>query len=257
LVDSTVSFNSANGGAATNLLTPVIGMGGYARGGGIYNQGALTIVNCTLAENTAAGGLGIDQGVGGDGLGGGLANDGGSISLLNVTVASNRVVSLGATNVFVDAGQTYVFTNKPGNSFGSSIYNTNGTVTLTNLIFVCSPPQANVSGTVLDGGHNLASDSSAHLSAPGSFNNIDPRLGPLADNGGPTPTMALLPGSPAIDAGDTAAGPSTDQRGVGRPVGAASDIGAFEFSPTLGLSRSADGTVRLDYIFRPLQSQSH
>jgi hypothetical protein len=57
----------------------------------------------------------------------------------------------------------------------------------------------------------------------------DPKLGPLADNGGPTLTMALLPGSPAIDAGNTSLAPATDQRGFPRPAGLAADIGAFEY----------------------------
>ena len=54
-------------------------------------------------------------------------------------------------------------------------------------------------------------------------------LGPLADNGGPTKTHALLEGSPAIDAGDDEIAPDTDQRGVNRPRGSSSDIGAFEY----------------------------
>src|SRR5438045_8503037 len=60
--------------------------------------------------------------------------------------------------------------------------------------------------------------------------NTDPLLGPLADNGGPTRTHALLPGSPAINAGNSSGAPATDQRGAGRvgPV----DIGAYEFVPT-------------------------
>ena len=56
----------------------------------------------------------------------------------------------------------------------------------------------------------------------------NPQLGPLADNGGPTQTMALLPGSPAIDAGDNIHCPPTDQRGIARPQGPSCDIGAFE-----------------------------
>ena len=57
---------------------------------------------------------------------------------------------------------------------------------------------------------------------------IDPKIGPLADNGGPTKTRALLSGSPAIDAASAAACPATDQRGVARPQGAGCDIGSFE-----------------------------
>jgi hypothetical protein len=61
----------------------------------------------------------------------------------------------------------------------------------------------------------------------------DPKLGPLADNGGPTLTMALLPGSPAIDAGNTSLAPETDQRGFLRPAGLAADIGAFEYDSVM------------------------
>jgi len=69
----------------------------------------------------------------------------------------------------------------------------------------------------------------------------DPKLGPLANNGGPTLTMALLPGSPAIDAGNTSVASATDQRGFPRPAGLAADIGAFEYGsvmPTIAVSRS-------------------
>jgi hypothetical protein len=69
----------------------------------------------------------------------------------------------------------------------------------------------------------------------------DPKLGPLADNGGPTLTMALLPGSPAIDAGDTSLAPTTDQRDFPRPAGLAADIGAYEYGsvmPTVAISGS-------------------
>jgi hypothetical protein len=68
----------------------------------------------------------------------------------------------------------------------------------------------------------------------------DPKLGPLANNGGPTLTMALLPGSPAIDAWNTSLSPSTDQRGFPRPIGLAADIGAFAYGsvmPTIAVNR--------------------
>jgi hypothetical protein len=89
-------------------------------------------------------------------------------------------------------------------------------------------------GTLLSLGHNLSGDGSGNLTAAGDLPNTDPLLGPLADNGGPTWTHALLPGSPAIDAGGGSAAPATDQRGLPRPRdgngdgGAVVDIGAFE-----------------------------
>ena len=74
---------------------------------------------------------------------------------------------------------------------------------------------------------------SANVSLPGDTLGGDPMLAPLADNGGPTWTHALLTGSPAIDTGNNAAALTTDQRGDGfvRVYGAAADIGAFESQP--------------------------
>jgi hypothetical protein len=69
------------------------------------------------------------------------------------------------------------------------------------------------------------------MTGPGDQVNTDPMVGPLAENGGPTLTHALLTGSPAIDAGDDAVCPATDQRGVSRPQGVACDIGAYEYVP--------------------------
>ncbi len=79
-------------------------------------------------------------------------------------------------------------------------------------------------------GHNLESRNQCKFVAAGDRVDTDPRLGPLADNGGPTLTLALLTGSPAIDAGLDC--PAVDQRGVARPQGPGCDIGAFELVPT-------------------------
>ena len=65
---------------------------------------------------------------------------------------------------------------------------------LTNTILLASAGETNVSGTVSDGGSNIASDASAGFTAQSSRNGADPLLAPLANNGGPTPTMALLLG---------------------------------------------------------------
>jgi hypothetical protein len=83
-------------------------------------------------------------------------------------------------------------------------------------------------------GHNLADDDSCGFTEPTDLVVADAMLGPLQDNGGPTETHDLLPGSPAIDAGGNCPPPDTDQRGVTRPQGAACDIGAVEYLPEPG-----------------------
>jgi hypothetical protein len=97
-------------------------------------------------------------------------------------------------------------------------------------------------------GSNLSSDTTCATSftAAGDQNNVNPLLGPLQDNGGPTQTQALLQGSPAVNA--VTAGncppPSTGQRGVTRPQGSACDIGAYEFQPATIIP----GDINLDGI---------
>jgi hypothetical protein len=103
-------------------------------------------------------------------------------------------------------------------------------------------------GTLTDLGHNLSSDASCGFTALGSLNSTDPKLGPLADNGGSTLTMALCPGSPAIDAADTSAAPPTDQRGAPRPVGPAADMGAAEYGWPATLSILNAGPAGFDLL---------
>ncbi len=89
----------------------------------------------------------------------------------------------------------------------------------------------NCSRPVTSEGSNLEKGTSCGFSEPGD-KNAGPRLGELSSNGGPTRTHALLKGSPAINAGGTPF-PTTDQRGITRPQGAANDIGAFEKRPRI------------------------
>jgi hypothetical protein len=180
----------------------------------------MSLLNCTLAENSANGGAGAhgfagDE-PGGPAYGGSVFNDGGSASLMNLTIAGNAV-------------QPGMLGNPE--FLGASISTTNGSLVLTNTILFCSPSQTNVSGAIIDGGHNICSDGSANFALPSSRNSTDPLLDALSNNGGLTPSIALLPNSPAIDSGDYLACPPTDQRGVPRPQRLACDIGAFELSP--------------------------
>jgi hypothetical protein len=99
--------------------------------------------------------------------------------------------------------------------------------TLTNCTF-CPD---DISGFMGSFGHNLVQATNGWVNAGDVTTDllgVDPLLGPLQDNGGPTWTHALLQGSPAIDAGDPVGAPSEDQRGVPRPQGRSVDIGAFE-----------------------------
>src|SRR5205814_359380 len=122
-------------------------------------------------------------------------------------------------------------------SGGGGIYNNSSSLQIRNTILKTGASGENIFndlfGTVTSLGYNLSSDNaSAFLNATGDQNNIDPMLGPLQNNGGPTFTHALLTGSPAINAGNPAFTPPPvyDQRGPGFPrvLNCRIDIGSFE-----------------------------
>ena len=87
--------------------------------------------------------------------------------------------------------------------------------------------EGGVLAVLTSGGNNVFRDESC-IPVPSDTVGENPQLGPLENNGGPTQTQELLPGSPAIDAADEAACPASDQRGVVRPQGTGCDVGAFE-----------------------------
>lgn len=207
ITDSTLAQNRSIGGKTASLAGT-----GQGYGGAIFNAGLVTLTNSTVAENEAFAKDAPTPSYGGNSYGGGLCNQGGSAILNHVTIAGNRALAHAA-------------------QLGGGIYSTNGNVEISNAIIANSASGSNCIGTIIDGGYNLSSDGSANFTAPGSLNNTDPVLGPLADYGGPTPTMALLNGSPAIDAAGAGSCPTADQRGIARPSGAACDIGAFESAP--------------------------
>jgi CSLREA domain-containing protein len=175
-----------NSGTLRLTLSTVFGNQAFNSGGGISNNGALRAVNSTLSGNRVIDPFGADRG-------GGLRSTGGSVEMLNVTINVN------------EAGT------------GGGIVNDGGTVSVRNVIVANSPGHANCEGPITSAGHNLDSGATCGFTGPGDLSNTDPLLGPLANNGGPTNTHALLPDSPAVDAGTNNSCPDTDQRGVPRP----------------------------------------
>ena len=164
-------------------------------------------VSASLNRLTIEGGSATN---GNGSYGGGIWNQGGTLSVKNSTVSDNTGDSGGG--IFND------------NSYGS-------TATLTGTIVVNNLKGQNCYGTISEGaGYNLDSGSSCGFNLSSDLNNMNPKLGPLADNGGPIQTMALLQGSPAIDWVALSSCPATDQRGYMRPDNHEStcDIGAYE-----------------------------
>ncbi len=216
LTDVAVSQGSAafggglfvRGGSATVQRSSFDGLGEGGSGGGaafVYG-GTLTLSDSTVTNSGWA-----------SSRGGGLENYGGRLTLSGVTLAGNLrgaimtdVGSLGTTvtNTLVGAGF---------DDFGDWACVPAGLVT--------GSDSTTAQAITSDGGHNLDEDGHCGLTGPGSVTG-DAHLAPLADNGGPTPTMALLHGSPALDAGTGCS--NLDQRSIARPQGAACDIGAFE-----------------------------
>ncbi len=164
-----------------------------------------TITNSTIYGNRMPGP--------GNNKGGGIAATG-NVTITNSTIASNSISS------------SYGWLRWGGGVYG-------GTVTFKNTVLSSNWPNNCEGATVASGGNNIDSGDTCGFADATDLVNTDPLLDVLADNGGPTPTMALLPGSPAIDAGDDAvcaAAPvnGVDQRGNPRPQGTHCDIGAVE-----------------------------
>jgi uncharacterized repeat protein (TIGR02543 family) len=197
-----------------NALT--ITNGHELRGGGIFIDGTLTLTNSTLSNNSS------------DSDGAGIYSQG-SLSITNSTFSGNVSGGEGGGiySAYIDATITNsTLSSNSADYLGGDLY---GAATLVNTILGPATPDT-CRGIFIDGGHNIDAGWNCDfwMDPTTSRSGVDPLLAALGDYGGPTQTMALLPGSPAIDAGDALSCPSKDQRGVVRPQGSVCDIGAFE-----------------------------
>lgn len=229
----------------TNTLTltrcVIFGNGAYrSGGGGIANSGTMTISECTISGNasTAFGASG-----------GGIRNNG-SLTITNSTISGNLVFpgdGGGISNVGTLNLTNCTISDNTADLAGGINNLSGGTVKAVNSVIARNRsnlddnPAPDFNGELTSSGHNLIGTNDRMTGTPGPGDQIgtpgapiDPRLGPLQDNGGPTQTQALLVGSTAINAGNDAVAPLRDQRGYVRA--GVSDIGAFEFGGTISVT---------------------
>jgi beta-glucanase (GH16 family) len=217
LIDSSVTNNQAawSGGGiysffnSTTTITRSTLSGNVSNdvGGGIRSLGNMTITNSTISGNRSTGWHG-----------GAIFHTDGVMEVLNSTIANNVVPDWAPSAVFLGEWGAVVPVLKLTN-----------TIITGNQWYACEQFASGGTVSLISGGHNLVQDATCNP-VPSDLITGNAGLGPLADNGGPTWTHALLAGSSAIDSADDLACPSTDQRGVTRPQGPHCDIGAFELT---------------------------
>ncbi|HBJ34421.1 MAG TPA: hypothetical protein DDZ51_06580 [Planctomycetaceae bacterium] len=259
--------SNLTGGAISMRTTTVTVAGSRFAGnsaghGGAINAtgGTLTITESSFIDNQAsAGGGAIDLTTGNSasvlgstlsgnsavGDGGAIRNAGANLNIGNSTVSGNEAFRGGGifTGPASGSGATLVSVHNTivenRADSGGGIFHGGGTSTLSNSIVALneagsgpdvgngvSSGGGNLIGSNAGGGGFVSSDAVGTSQWP-----LDPKIGPLADNGGPTQTHALRRSSPAIDGGVGVSGFGTDQRGKPRPAGAARDIGSYEVQP--------------------------
>jgi len=243
LTDSTVSDNDGIGifsSAICELTNSAVS--DNSGGGIIIDRASLHLSHSAVSRNAAGG---IDSNVG-------------QVTLINSTVSGNinssGIFSGGSLGYRV--GRLTVINSTVSDNSDGGIYVDEGGFGISNSIVAdnSGPVGANCGGFAANNslGYNLTDDTSCGFTEPSDLIVADAMLGPLQDNGGPTETHDLLPGSPAIDAGSMdCPPPDTDQRGVARPQGTACDIGAVEYLPEpRGSVVVTAGAVFLGLLYR-------
>jgi len=240
------------------------GIAGEAGGGVFSEEGELEILDSTIVGNEAeiGGGVFYENDSAESAVlerdtfvenfaeeGGGLALETGEASVVNSTFTENGVSSASGGAIFARDGFLRLLNDtlagdsaepSQAGAYGAELYGTSGdSFEIVNTIV--GPAGAGQIGSECFLDANLTSEndidagnSCGFEAASASLIETEPQLEPLAENGGPTETMALRSTSPAIDSANGAACPATDQRGVSRPQGSGCDIGAYEYQPPGG-----------------------
>lgn len=204
---------------------------GSAEGGGIAFRTTGTIVNATVTGNTAS--ANDPMASHSLALGGGILVSG-ALTLLNSTIDANTATAAGSGATHA-GGDLWV---------GAALRVTNSIVAdgvVTNGGQDCA---VDPTGSIVSGGHNIEGFDMCNFHAAGDRVFTDPELRPLNFNGGPVETMAIQPGSPAIDAATNNGCPVTDARGVLRPAGGACDVGAYELATPKATTGGANAVSR-------------
>ena len=225
---------NTSGGSLDLLRTTVkdngVGLGN--RGGGIFNSATLSVKYSTISGNLAS-------------QGGGIANmtlaGAPSVTMLLATISGNSASDRGG-GIYNDLGATVLITdstlaNNSSAAEGGGIYR-QGTVTMGGSILaanISGTTGADIYGVLTSQGHNLIGSTAGGSGfRTDDLQNVNPHLGPLQNNGGPTYTQALLLGSPAINGNTPLTSTTNDQRLLPRPADANNaDIGAYELQPTV------------------------
>mgnify|MGYP002786807419 CR=1 FL=1 len=242
IADSAIVNNQANGGngggifnrgTATITTTTLDANQANDSGGAIFNGGELNLSRSTLSHNIA------NSNSGTAGNGGGLYNQA-TATLTNTTISGNLSLQGRGGGIFdtgtLSLNSTTIAQNMAAFE-GGGVY-TNTTVGIRNTIVGgnMAPNGPDVAGNFQATGPNLIGIQDGSTGFQPSLlvgtrtHPVNPQLGPLADNGGPTKTHDLLPTSPAINAGDDQMAPSVDQRGFTRIANSGMDLGAIETS---------------------------
>jgi CSLREA domain-containing protein len=247
----------ADGGSITLSNVHITGNTAVLRGGGaFFNGGSHAISNSACSANVGAN------------EGGCVASSSATVAVTNSTVTGNTVTGVGGAFSIPSGNLSLTgstVSNNNGASIGGGVFISGGTVTLRSSIVAGNTATSGrelfvFSGGFLSGGFNLVGDSAGDSTDTGGpltyltsdKQNVNPMFGTFGDHGGSTPTLPLLAGSPAVDAG-SAFGSTIDQRGAPRTVNHpgvidasgsdGTDIGAFELLAPTAAGASLGGRV--------------